>query len=191
MAMAGRSIAVARCSMPTRSASSTSPIACRSTPGRPTIPRSSRRRCSSNWRRNTRPLRRWRRQRKRLDGGKQRGACSPPPCGEGLGVGVNIGGADAATPLPDPPPQGGREQEGRVHLTSGEAPMMHPGEQFYPEGIHWNDPIARGSLPDVLSKAAAKFEARPALEFRDRTISYRELEQLTEVAASAFLRAGY
>ena len=68
---------------------------------------------------------------------------------------------------------------------------MHPGEQFYPEGIQWDDPIARGSLPDVLSKAAAKFEARPAVEFRDRTISYRELEQLAEVAASAFLRAGY
>ncbi len=69
--------------------------------------------------------------------------------------------------------------------------MTHPGERFYPEGIHWDDPIARGSLPDVLSNAAAKFEARPALEFRDRTISYRELEQLTEIAASAFLRAGY
>jgi long-chain acyl-CoA synthetase len=69
--------------------------------------------------------------------------------------------------------------------------MTHPGEQFYPEGIHWNDPVARGSLPDVLSKAADKFGARPALEFRDRTISYAELEQLAEIAASAFLRAGY
>ena len=34
--------------------------------------------------------------------------------------------------------------------------MTHPGEQFYPEGVHWDDPIARGTLPDLLSKAAAR-----------------------------------
>src|SRR5438132_13978379 len=38
---------------------------------------------------------------------------SPPPCGEGSGVGVVKCGDAApnrATPLPSPPPQGGREQ---------------------------------------------------------------------------------
>ena len=69
--------------------------------------------------------------------------------------------------------------------------MTHPGEQFYPEGIHWDDPLTQGSLPDLLSKSAAQFGARPAIEFRDRAISYSELEALAEVAASAFLRAGY
>jgi len=69
--------------------------------------------------------------------------------------------------------------------------MTHPGEQFYPEGVRWDDPIARGTLPDLLSAAAAEFGARPALEFRDRPISYSELEALVETAASAFLRAGY
>ena len=69
--------------------------------------------------------------------------------------------------------------------------MAHPGEQFYPEGVHWDDPIARGTLPDLLSKAAADYGARPALEFRDRPISYAGLEAMVEVAASAFLRAGY
>ena len=44
--------------------------------------------------------------------------------------------------------------------------MTHPGERFYPEGVHWNDQIARGTLPELLSKAAAEFSARPALEFR-------------------------
>ena len=29
--------------------------------------------------------------------------------------------------------------------------MTHPGEQFYPEGVRWDDPIARGTLPDLLS----------------------------------------
>ena len=69
--------------------------------------------------------------------------------------------------------------------------MTHPGEQFYPQGVRWDEPIARGTLPDLLSTAAAEFGARPALEFRDKPISYAELEALVETAASAFLRAGY
>jgi long-chain acyl-CoA synthetase len=69
--------------------------------------------------------------------------------------------------------------------------MTHPGEQFYPEGIHWDDPIARGTLPDLLSTASAQYGARTAIEFRDRPISYSELEAKVETAASAFLRAGY
>src|SRR5436305_3124275 len=68
--------------------------------------------------------------------------------------------------------------------------MTHPGEQFYPPGVHWDDPIARGTLPDLMSQAAASFGARTAIEFRDRPISYAELEERVETAASAFLRAG-
>jgi long-chain acyl-CoA synthetase len=69
--------------------------------------------------------------------------------------------------------------------------MTRPGEQFYPEGVHWDDPIARGTLPDLLSAAAADYGARPAIEYRDRAISYTELETMVEVAAASFLRAGY
>jgi long-chain acyl-CoA synthetase len=69
--------------------------------------------------------------------------------------------------------------------------MRHPGEQFYPEGVRWDDPLPRGTLPDLLSAAAAEFGSRPAIEFRDRPISYSELEALVDTAASAFLRAGY
>src|ERR1700730_8929749 len=69
--------------------------------------------------------------------------------------------------------------------------MTHPGEKFYPEGVRWDDAIARGTLPDLLSTAAVQFATRPAIEFRDRAISYPELEERVEVAASAFLRAGY
>jgi long-chain acyl-CoA synthetase len=68
---------------------------------------------------------------------------------------------------------------------------MHPGEQFYPEGVHWYDPIARGTLPDLLSKAAAEYGARPAIEFRDRAVSFAELGDMAEVAAAAYLGAGY
>jgi long-chain acyl-CoA synthetase len=68
--------------------------------------------------------------------------------------------------------------------------MTHPGEQFYPKGVRWDDTIERGTLPDLLSKAAREFGSRPAIEFRDRAISYLELETLADVAASAYLRAG-
>ncbi|MFL6839898.1 MAG: dicarboxylate--CoA ligase PimA [Bradyrhizobium sp.] len=68
--------------------------------------------------------------------------------------------------------------------------MNHPGEQFYPQGVHWDDPIARGTLPELLSSAAAEFGSRPVIEFRERPISYTELEAMVETAASAFLRAG-
>ena len=69
--------------------------------------------------------------------------------------------------------------------------MTHPGEQFYPRGVHWDDPLARGSLPDLLSQAVRDYGDRPVLEFRDSPITYAELESMVEVAASAYLRAGY
>src|SRR5579864_8133462 len=69
--------------------------------------------------------------------------------------------------------------------------MTHPGEQFYPKGVHWDDPIERGTLPDLLSNAVAQFGARPAIEFRDRAIGFTELQALADIAASAFLRAGF
>lgn len=68
--------------------------------------------------------------------------------------------------------------------------MTHPGEQFYPEGVRWDDTIVQGTLPDLLSKAAADYGPRTALEFRDRAISYAELAALADRAAAAFLRAG-
>src|ERR1700753_2630486 len=68
--------------------------------------------------------------------------------------------------------------------------MTHPGEQFYPDGVHWDDAISRGTLPDLLATAADDFGARPALEFRDRPISFVELESMVENVAAALLRAG-
>src|SRR5204862_7172448 len=68
--------------------------------------------------------------------------------------------------------------------------MTHPGEQFYPQGVRWDDAIERGTLPDLLSTAAADYGARPAIEFRDRPVSYNDLEDRVEVARGALLRAG-
>jgi long-chain acyl-CoA synthetase len=69
--------------------------------------------------------------------------------------------------------------------------MPHPGEQFYPEGVTWDAPIARGTLPDLLAEAVANYGSRPALEFRDRPMSFIELGARVEQTAAAFLRAGY
>jgi long-chain acyl-CoA synthetase len=69
--------------------------------------------------------------------------------------------------------------------------MIHPGEQFYPRGVRWDAPIARGTLPDLLSQAAADFGDRTSIEFRDRLVSFNQLEARVETAAAAFLRAGY
>src|SRR3954453_7219150 len=69
--------------------------------------------------------------------------------------------------------------------------MTYPGEKFYPPGVRWDDAIARGTLPDLLSTAAENFGSRTAIEFRDRPLSYGALEEKVETAAAAFLRAGY
>ncbi|MGJ5176841.1 dicarboxylate--CoA ligase PimA [Bradyrhizobium oligotrophicum] len=69
--------------------------------------------------------------------------------------------------------------------------MTHPGEQFYPEGVRWDAPIARGTLPDLLARAASEFGDRGALEFRDRPITFKQLAAFVDQAAAAFLRAGY
>ncbi|MFN5571226.1 MAG: dicarboxylate--CoA ligase PimA, partial [Bradyrhizobium sp.] len=58
--------------------------------------------------------------------------------------------------------------------------MTHPGEQFYPEGVRWDAPIARGTLPELLAKAVSDFGDRGALEFRDRPISFNALAGLVD-----------
>ena len=70
--------------------------------------------------------------------------------------------------------------------------MTHPGEQFYPAGVRWNDPIARGTLPDLLSKAATDYaDAAGDRIPRPPDQLCASWKRLVEVAASAFLRAGY
>jgi len=92
------------------------------------------------------------------------------------------------------PPIPPHEREGSIwhyaHFTLHAISMTHPGEQFYPKGVRWDDAIERGTLPDLLSRSAREFGARPAIEFRDRPVSYAELETLAEIAGSAFMRAG-
>src|SRR6266404_3764656 len=163
--MAGRSTAAARCIMPTRSASSTSPTGCRTMPRRPTTPRSNRRHCSSASPPKARPLRRWPSERKRLDGDELHafGVSVPSPlAGEGQGGGWRHRHRPCGPPPPTPPHKGEGSLCSSARLTAetNNAPMTYPGENFYPEGVHWDDPIAQGTLPDLLSNAATQYGAR-------------------------------
>jgi long-chain acyl-CoA synthetase len=69
--------------------------------------------------------------------------------------------------------------------------MTYPGEKFYPPGVRWDAPIARGTLPDLLSKAAADYGDRTSIEFRGGPLSFIALETKAEIAAAAYLRAGF
>ena len=51
----------------------------------------------------------------------------------------------------------------------------YPWESAYPEGVRWDAPILRATLPDVLARAAAAYGDAPAIEFRDRTIGFDTL----------------
>lgn len=68
--------------------------------------------------------------------------------------------------------------------------MHYPGEKFYPEGVRWDEPIETSLVPELLAASAREFTDRPAIEFRDRSITYRELDARVAVAAAAFLRDG-
>jgi long-chain acyl-CoA synthetase len=68
--------------------------------------------------------------------------------------------------------------------------MTHPGEQHYPPGVTWDAPIARGTLPDLLAESVAKHGDRIAIEFRERAISYSDLQARVDLAAAALIRAG-
>jgi long-chain acyl-CoA synthetase len=69
--------------------------------------------------------------------------------------------------------------------------MAYVGEKYYPEGVRWSTPIPFGTLPGLLTEAVKAYGERPAIEFRDRPISFAELGAMVDTAAAAFLRAGH
>src|SRR5437899_1822653 len=63
-------------------------------------------------------------------------------------------------------------------------------EKSYPAGMRWDSPIATSTLPELLDRAEADYGDRPALEYRDRHISYRGLGDQAARAAAAFRHIG-
>ena len=66
----------------------------------------------------------------------------------------------------------------------------YPWERSYPPGVHWDAPIAMGAVPAILDQSAKTYGDKPAIEYRDRQISYRELAALSQRAAEGFRRIG-
>ena len=63
-------------------------------------------------------------------------------------------------------------------------------EASYPEGVHWDAPVLRNTLPELLTTAVAKFGAQTAIEFRDRPMSFDDLAFRVDRAARGFHRLG-
>lgn len=66
----------------------------------------------------------------------------------------------------------------------------HPWEASYPSGCRWDAPIERGTLPGLLDGAVARWGDRPALEYRGRRLSYRELGAAADGMAAALMAQG-
>ncbi len=65
-----------------------------------------------------------------------------------------------------------------------------PWERSYPPGVRWDAPIAPTTLPKLLDEAVSAFGDKPAIEYRDRHISYTEIGRQADAMAAALLKTG-
>ncbi len=63
-------------------------------------------------------------------------------------------------------------------------------EKSYPANVRWDAPIETTTLQVLLDRAVEAYGERPALEYRGRRISYRELGGMAERAAAGLLGIG-
>jgi long-chain acyl-CoA synthetase len=70
------------------------------------------------------------------------------------------------------------------------SPLEAPWRTAFPEAADWDTPIDVGTIPALLDRAAAEHADRPAIEFRDRRIRYRELTAAADRLAAGLLGIG-
>lgn len=70
------------------------------------------------------------------------------------------------------------------------APDAPLWRRHFPSACDWDAPLEIGTLPELLAKGVALGGDRPAIDFRGRTLSYRELATRVERLASGLARAG-
>jgi long-chain acyl-CoA synthetase len=63
-------------------------------------------------------------------------------------------------------------------------------EKSYPPGVLWDAPITTSTLPALLDDSVRRFAERPAIDYRERKITYAELGALVDKAAAGFQRLG-
>jgi long-chain acyl-CoA synthetase len=63
-------------------------------------------------------------------------------------------------------------------------------EKSYPDGIAWDTPIETTTIPALLDRSVVRFAGKPAIEFRERRITYSELGRLADRAAAGFIKLG-
>ncbi len=63
-------------------------------------------------------------------------------------------------------------------------------EKSYPPGVRWDAPIEMAPLPTLFDVGTAKWATRPALEYRDRQITYAELGASVAALASGLIELG-
>ncbi len=68
--------------------------------------------------------------------------------------------------------------------------QIFPWERSYPPGVRWDAPIGQTTLPKLLDDAVAAYGDKPAIEYRDRHISYAEIGRQADAMASALLASG-
>ncbi|WP_230530047.1 dicarboxylate--CoA ligase PimA [Microvirga roseola] len=64
---------------------------------------------------------------------------------------------------------------------------IFPWERSYPQNVRWDSPIKTTTLPQLLDDAVAAFGDSPAIEYRDKRISFRELGRQADAMAAALI----
>lgn len=66
----------------------------------------------------------------------------------------------------------------------------HPWTKSYPAGVRWDAAVVATPVQQILDEAVAKWPDRPAIDFMDRKITYRELGDLIARAANGLQALG-
>jgi long-chain acyl-CoA synthetase len=65
-----------------------------------------------------------------------------------------------------------------------------PWEKSYPPGVSWDAPLSISTLPEMLDAFTAQWGPKPALEYRDSSITYAELRAAVDAVAAGLMDLG-
>ena len=65
-----------------------------------------------------------------------------------------------------------------------------PSMSRYPRGVRWDAELMTTPVQQILERSAARWPVNPALDFMNKKIIYRELNDLANRAAAGFQKLG-